>query len=842
MRKIQRNDPCPCGSRKKYKHCCGKVQASVIKEYKRQDIQQADFVINNIDRDWLFLCNAIQIVIGTKGYQFCKRHQEELHKGYETSLMFLKNAVLSDELGVYSATKENSQNEHIWNTMAYGRELLEFSEDISKAVEDFPSLAKRGVICKYQITLLHLYILDNIQSRFEDYFYAPSDNWLKGQHYGILAHRGFDYLIGISLYLELQLGVHLYDMGYIASKQIKARMIESYFYDLLDPDDVTDSMFIFLDLYVETIKRVTKDYDPVAELAFYRRIGALNDADYKSREALLLSSDRIQRCSYQEYLILLVGAVCFNKEVFFVNARLAFPQCDFIKMLVGIENVYNLFESEPVLSSDDEKAAEVLNYNSYYETVFLLMDELYGNSAGFKEINKLRYKDPNELIFEEEKLFVDPDSGDNYAYNPAAKSTSASKYRVRKLRMELYDLLSGKTIPLIMSPDPENPTKHNTVIFAGNYLMIPWLSNGTERTVHSRPFDRSVHGVDELYSENIQDRKAYLNMEYRLTEIPVNCIEEYLNPNIYNNWLKLKKQNIALQEANYNLKRHIQLNQELVRNLSHSSANYLNSDKLAQTGIELHKAENGNPTIEKLHIDGLSLLLQSEQEMYLSRQLKSLVWRCSADIDTLTQQIRGGLSKKTGSGIIAPIEFALKIVMARILFRDDDRRADFIRGKLNKSEDEMTRIKSTFMLDILANETETGNVIEWWTQNICKMSLSISTAWKKLLIIDDKSFYDLITEIVTEQILNAMSHGNVHETIDLEFGQADEFKGRPRWTYILCKNKKGDSYAGGRGVGISTLNETILLLNSNKRGIEIDDAKEIYESKVWLLASLTKPL
>ena len=130
----------------------------------------------------------------------------------------------------------------------------------------------------------------------------------------------------------------------------------------------------------------------------------------------------------------------------------------------------------------------------------------------------------------------------------------------------------------------------------------------------------------------------------------------------------------------------------------------------------------------------------------------------------------------------------------------------------------------------------------WWKKNICDISLEISDVWKKLLIVKDKSFYDLIIEIVTEQILNVLSHGKLTQPIKLEFGQADEFKGRPRWTYVLCQNTKGERYLGGRGVGVSTLNETILLLNSNKKGIEITDNGDLYESKVWILASLTRAL
>lgn len=305
---------------------------------------------------------------------------------------------------------------------------------------------------------------------------------------------------------------------------------------------------------------------------------------------------------------------------------------------------------------------------------------------------------------------------------------------------------------------------------------------------------------------------------------------------------QLKIANEELKRANEDLSRHIKLNQELVRNLSHSSANYLNFDKLAKTGIRLHRAVDNNPTIETLHLEGLNLMLQSEQELYLSRQLNSLVWRCSADMEALIKQIRSGLSTIEGVVITSPIEFALKVVMARVLFREDDRRAEFIRRKLDLSETGITKLKSTFMLDVLAKVDEDSHVLEWWNNNICNIRLSFSNVWEKLLIIKNKAFYDLIIEILTEQILNVLSHGDFQRGFDVSFGQAEEFMGRPRWTYIECKNKSGEGYNGGRGVGLSTLNETMLLLNSNKRGIETINIDDIFTCRIWILANLLRSL
>ncbi len=306
---------------------------------------------------------------------------------------------------------------------------------------------------------------------------------------------------------------------------------------------------------------------------------------------------------------------------------------------------------------------------------------------------------------------------------------------------------------------------------------------------------------------------------------------------------KLEEANEQLHIVNESLKRHIRLNQELVRNLSHSSANYLNSDKLARTGSTLQRAEKDSPTVDELHLEGLSLLLQSEQEMFLSRQLNSLVWRCSADSAALTRQIRSGLSKTEGASILSPIEFALKTVMARVLFREGDRRGEFIQRKMQKTEETMTRMKSDFMLDILAGDANReGHVLEWWNQHVGHIVVSTSEVWKSLKIIRDKSFFDLITEIVTEQILNALSHGDIHKEICIELGQAEEFHGRPRWAFVACRNTCGEVYSGGRSVGIFTLNEAVRLINSDKRGIETDAEGDCFECKAWLLASLLRAI
>ena len=160
---------------------------------------------------------------------------------------------------------------------------------------------------------------------------------------------------------------------------------------------------------------------------------------------------------------------------------------------------------------------------------------------------------------------------------------------------------------------------------------------------------------------------------------------------------------------------------------------------------------------------------------------------------------------------------------------------------MGKNDDEITGMQTSFMLDVLARDGIERVMLDWWKKYIGELVITTSPIWDSLRLKKDKAFYDLITEIVTEQVLNAMSHGNINAPIQLHFGQADEFKGIPRWTFVESENECGEEYPGGRGVGISTLNETLLLLNNNKRGIEANKSDNKFDMKVWILASLLKP-
>lgn len=840
MAKIYPNDPCPCGSGKKYKQCCG---ADLVKT----DLRLEDFVLEKLSEDITFLENALQLIIGPWGYTYCKNNAEIIEQEYQRD--GLKSFVKLDRMGIYKAMK-NSDNEKIQNIRPYGGGVPDVEEDIM-------SLQKKGHIYMKgrQVEVFHAYLLDNLSRRFKDYLYVPTRQAQKGQVFGAFARRGYDFLLGLTLYFELQLGIHVY-LNFRNAEKVseKYRNICIKIYGLQDmpgKDKITTGMILFLLQYAELLDQIIKQYNAEEEVDLYHSIGAYTEEEYAYRKAMIqpdFYKPYPVAYDYLEYLRFLISATCFNKVDLYSSAVRSFPQCDFIKYIFGLESIIELYEEkvgdreyDPTnyLNVDrlkefkeahnikTNKEKHIITRKENYDTaVFWFMDELNGIVNHMKSPD-LEYQDFAE-INEDDFTLIDG----KRLINPARKSTRVKT--VRKLRMEIYQALNGKFFTLFVGKEPGD-IEHANWTLVGSYPMLPWLSSGKEPTVHCRPFDRRERLDEDLYSLDVKKRQDYLTMEYRLTSIPVNCIEEYLNPDIFYNW---EERNKLLKETKRQydmLKRHTDLNQELIKNLSHSSANYLNSDKLAQTGIELQKAETGNPTIDKLHLEGLSLILQSEQELYLSRQLNSLVFRCSVNAKELEEQMLKGLSKDEGVGVIMPVEFAIKTVLARVLFRDGDRRSEFIQLKMNKTEEEWTKIKSSFMLDILANdESVEGMVVKWWESYITGISISVSKIWQGIKVIKNQSFYDLITEITTEQILNALSHGKIEDGINIEFGQEG------RWVYISCKNTIGEKYAGGRGIGISALRETMLLLNSNKRGIDVNDTGRIFESKVWLVSGLLR--
>ena len=856
-RKIYPNDPCPCGSGKKYKKCCGAKKNIRYDDLKRSDLQLEDYIIEKLCEDIAFLENALQLIIGPYGYLFCKENSEEIKREYLKDR--LNAYVKSDKAKVYLSV-ENSDKQLLRKVRPYGGVNPEEQQDII-------SMLEKGHICYEgcQIELFHAYLMDYLIRRFDDYYYIPSEKAIEGREFGSFAHRGYDFLLGITLYLELQLGVHIY--LHLANPFIPAdvenSLCERFGLEELQIDDkIKKAMVPFLMGYANVLTKIGTMYNAANEVELYHFIGAYAEDEYADRKAIIqpdFYKPYPYQYNYMGYLLFLVSATCFNSDWLYNNANALFPQCDFLKYLFGLESIIELFEEkksehrikptdylnlDEIKAFEDETGLKLKTQEHVYDrkdlyhiAVFWFMDELNGLCHHFKPID-LVYEDFAEI--NEDDFTIKEGLR---KINPARKSTKIKA--TRKLRMELYNILNGKCFTL---RDGVKAGDINEVGLVGKYQILPWLSNGKEKTVHSKPFDRSKRPCEDLFG-NIEKRQAYLTMEYRLTAIPVNCIEEFLNPDVFYSWeqrnelLKLTtKQNEELHATNDILIKHIHLNEELVRNLSHSSANYLNSDKLAQIGIQLHNAVKDDPAIEQLHYDGLLLLLQAEHETFLRRSLDSLAIRCRADGQKLKDTIREGLSETEGESIYSPLDFAVKTVVSRILTREDDIRSRAVRKKFHKSDKEWYELRESFISEVLADRE---SALEWCNKYLCVIKIEISEKWLNIRIIEDRAFFNLLVEILTEELLNAFSHGDVNEEITITFGESDVIrrKGRfvPTWYFVRTINVKGEVYKGGRQTGIKTLGATLLLLNSNKRGVEYNNLTDNYIVTAWLESNLLRP-
>ncbi len=854
-KKIYPNDLCPCGSGKKYKNCCGKNTILKAVNFEKSDLQMEDFVLKRLDEDLMFLAATLQIVLGPEGYNLCSNHKAEFNEEYITDKMM--GLAEKDVLEIYPYIDEQIDAHNLPIEIS-----CPYAGGAPKEQNDILSLDQNGFICGNgrQVELFHAYLMSNLNKRFNEYFYLPEKQWTGDPFkYGASARRGYDFLFAMTIYLEMQLGVHVYmdnsNMGNW-SREDEKDVIE--FFDLQD-SKIPKGMFFFLRDYKEILTKISTKYFPREELRLYSDAGAFSSFEEYQNLLKMLDENNSKKSTegdYIRYLRYLVPSICLDDAQSVQMAMIMIAQCDFLKYFLGIGGVVNLFEEkfeskyiDPWASLDtdlakhlEEHLIDLTPYNLnkqelYHRTVFYLTDDAEGTYSPSKPMN-LRYIDFTDIIGHtvvSGKYIERP--------NPARKSVLPNKFRQRKLMMEIYQILNGRMFDLY---EGDKPGKEYSIKgekdLVGRYPVIPWLSSGKEDTPHVMPFDDS-RPLDDLFSKNVCLRQQRLGMEMRLTEIPVNCVEEFLIPDIYYTWDKQQELLQEVIEMNARLQRQMELNQELVRNLSHSSANYLNPDRLIQTGLELQNADGVNPGVDDLHIDGHTLLLQSEQETYMSRQLNSLVWRCSADIDSLAQQIRSGLTTADGVDVSDAVTFAMKSLLARIIFRDQDKRSAFIRKKLNKTEEEWKCIREDFIQDILATrQLEWETILSWWNRFIGRLSVSFSDIWGKIRVVREKSFYDLIIEITTELFLNALSHGDLESEIKMTFGEAEEFMGRSGWVYVLCENTVGDSYPSGRNVGLYTLNETMLLLNGSDRGIEKEINNGEFFTKVWLLARYLKAL
>ena len=874
-KKIYPNDPCPCGSGKKYKHChkllektnerqknvelmrnivtsAGKdflyinpnydgisipSKENIEFNYKLSNLSEVEFVKQRLNEDLFYICFLIEFILGDFEHaEAYKSLEERLGKGKLEQT--LEEDIKNDGFHVYKTFEG-------WSQLAFKegvRTLKPFFSYGLKECTDVVKLYQENKLSVYQIFAFHKYLIKHLEERFNAYRYIPESSDIKGNVPGLNQHRGFDFLVGIIINIEIQLGINVILEEQYIQDNVECPTGESLYFSQLEGTMGADSFEslhfgtkLLIKSFEDAFDRLSLNYKPQDELLALYKQNILTEEDCKDRYLVLIHEKTQANHYYYDYFSALkcmsIAGLCGHIIEGYLNkcALNLCSQMDYTKTIYGVRSAYFLFHENAISEND------MIDF--YHQTVFYLIDEKNGLAHGLY---------PEDLCYVDD-INVKDDSleqthGLFYLKNPAIRETYFWGHNY--FRLDIFEFLQGCYMPF----------KSQSNIY-GAYPVIPFFAKPTDQILHCKE-DRNYltspmreEKNHEYYINDFEIRQSCLNMEMLLTEIPATCLREYLNPSVFYNWKerkefynKIQEKNKELQEANDNLKKQMKINHDLVRNIAHSAVNYLNSERLANTGVALHEAQDDNPTLEKLHSDGLLLMLQSEQEEYLTRQLKDAVRKYQSDMSEeekkakeviLEDRIRGSISKSDGILAEEVFGFALRTVIARILFRTKDEKGQYIRNKLNRSESDWTNMTSTFMTDVLAGDK--GNTaFEWWVKNWNAIDLKVSDIWKKIKFSKDGEFYDLILEIVTEFMINALVHGEVQSGITIEFGQENNEKGRPLWAFISSMNKIGDNCEIKSGVGLSSLNNDILLLNHGERAVVHERNGEFYETKTWL--------
>ena len=875
-KKIYPNDPCPCGSGKKYKHCCKLLEKSkksekvlaaleknfdssggpvisidlrgndvvlpskdsILFEYSLSDLSEVEFVKQRLNEDIFYIYFLMQFILGD--FKHAADYRELEKKIPEGKLLeTLEVDIADDGFNVHKAYEEmkekfigSNAEENICHSKRALRPYESYGLDKSR---DLLSFYRENKISIYQVLAFHMYLMRRLESRFDDYRYIPSSGRINGNIDGLNQHRGFDILIGIIINIEIQLGIHIILEEQYVKDNVKCPSgQELHFSELEDgiirPDTFDKLRFatkILIKSFEDVLDRIERHFDPASEILALYKQEALSEEGCKERLPVLMrEKNQISHYPYN-YISALkcmcIGELCggFIKRDFSYHALKVCSQIDYVKIIQGVLVVHDLFQT-------DEMGDRLIK--GYHEAVFYLTDEKNGMAHGIYPEELDYIDDPNvkdDSLEVTHNLF--------YLKNPAIRETFYFGHNL--FRLDMFEFLQGCYMPFVADGK-----------LYGAYPIIPFLAKHSDPILHCKSRNDFAFDVaqmlydNEYYVEDFEKRQSRLDLELNLEEFPATCLREYLNPSVFYNWKEKKEYYKTIQDQNIELKKQMDINHVLVRNVAHSAVNYLNSERLTKTGVTLHNAKEDDPTLEELHSDGLLLMLQSEQERYLTRLLKAAVRKHQIDvsekerntkIENLGNRIRGSISKKEGISLEGVLDYALKTVIARVLFGDNDDKGIYIRKKLNKTDFEWTNSMSMFMTDVLAiNDDRVA--FDWWNKNWTAIELSISDMWKKFRIKKNGDFYDLILEIIVEIMINFLAHGKLQGGVKLEFGQENDQRNRPLWAYIRSENEIGETCTIKSGVGLSSLNNDILLLNGSKRGIGSCETETMYETKVWL--------
>jgi hypothetical protein len=124
MAKISRNDPCPCGSGKKFKKCCLSIKEAEARERRKiseQNIEKAFIEIDDLDD----LSNSVLDLIKTKEFDKAESVCNELREKYPDQIDSIERMAM-----VYEARGENKKaSEYYLKTAEFMRSNPGFDEE-----------------------------------------------------------------------------------------------------------------------------------------------------------------------------------------------------------------------------------------------------------------------------------------------------------------------------------------------------------------------------------------------------------------------------------------------------------------------------------------------------------------------------------------------------------------------------------------------------------------------------------------------------------------------------------------------------------------------------------------
>lgn len=835
-------------------------------------LHETDFVKEQIDHDVLVIINCAQAAI--------EERWEKIILGGKDIDEFLDDVIafcLKSPVGI--------------------KDVRSYAVNRLNDSYDAPRLLKSGKVSYYQLVFLHRCLMRYLERRFEEYRYRPPKKNYHNYQVGASLHRGYDYLLSITLLFELQFGMHL-----VLNDKIDIKRAHEFgeIRELLGwcmiPNDHFGLVVLIAD-YFAVLSKIGKIYNRKEELEDLRKRGLAEDKECAAqnrffeyeqlrksvlvrirsnrsdltryfqlndnwREALKKNNSEQQRASQEfnsfveeimkhrddsdtgmvktddlliDYYRSLVISMTFNTSggVFaplhpLLAGAASFPQRDFYKMHQGMEKVCFLFQEGEKLSFDN-KEQETKIKRLYHESVFYLLDEcnlfsIYENleANGFEYIDDVPMgKDELNIIEDDEKEIT------FFPYNPAAKTTRA--YPVRHLRAELMQLLQGKSISL---------HDGNEKVIA-RFPIIPYFGSVEQGAAYLKDYDGTSKDPSLLLSEEFADRAEFLGMEIRVKEITPNSVVEFLNPFIFNKWLhekqllsetraqnaQLKKANEELEQKrrelakkNERLKKTLEINNNLVSEISHSSANLLAPKMLEGTGKVLYFATEASPTLSVIHEKGFDLFAHASREQYLVRRLNDLSVRSVSGRDgyfrIMLESVTDNTDDASACMIETVVDDALSLILKSLLFDSGENRSDKIRNKLHWDDSRVTDLRADYINELVFTQNQTTSVLEWFSNNIMPVRLSVDEEWHILAFFKQKAMYNLLLSVLFELLYNAVTYSDGE--IALELGimvDRNEIRGRT----IICENRYSNNVTVGTRRGLESMNNILIELNDTCR-------------------------